>query len=192
MSPLNSRRIRLRSDGGLTVRLPAGERELLGSLPVELVRLLDELGDGPLPDPLKRLFPPAYPSDASSEAAYRNLVGADLLEAHRHALEVLADTADKSSLSKEQAEAWLTALNELRLVLGTSLQVTEESAEVVVHEERQVEWTYYHYLSFLLGEIVEELSKGLPSPDEDEDLPEDPWGEPPGGLRWDGTPLPDR
>ena len=41
--------------------------------------------------------------------------------------------------------------------------------------------------------MIDLLSDALPPPLDgaDEDVPDDPWGEPLGGLRWDGTPLPE-
>jgi hypothetical protein len=37
--------------------------------------------------------------------------------------------------------------------------------------------------------VVDALADILPPSSEDEGL-DDPWGEPPGDLRWDGTPVP--
>jgi hypothetical protein len=51
---------------------------------------------------------------------------------------------------------------------------------------------YYYYLSGLQTELIDFLSSWLPPPvpRADDLIPEDPWGEPLGGLRWDGTPQP--
>jgi hypothetical protein len=38
--------------------------------------------------------------------------------------------------------------------------------------------------------VVDALADILPPSREDDASLDDPWGEPPGGLRWDGTPMP--
>jgi len=119
---LERRRIERTGKGEIRLRPPRDERALLRSLPSQLRRLLAEAPDDPS---LERLFPPAY-DDAEDEADYRRLMGDELLEGRRRALRVVEETLDQDRLTKEQAESWLTALNDLRLVLGTRLDVTED------------------------------------------------------------------
>ena len=56
----------------------------------------------------------------------------------------------------------------------------------------QAEWIAYHYLGGLQSELIDILEGSLPDPvpGADDLVPDDHWGEPPGGLRWDGTPQP--
>lgn len=192
MSPRG--RISRNRRGGFEVRLPAEERALLASLPGQLERLLDSL-DGPAakpPEVLRRLFPVAYARDEAAEAAYTGLVRNELLEHRREALAVLAQTADATHLTDDEAEAWIAALNDLRLVVGTSLDVSEEPPEVSEDDPGYADWVCYSYLSLLQGELVDALSGTLPPPvpGADDEVPDDPWGELPGGLRWDGTERP--
>ena len=204
------RRIRASAKGGYDVRLPDDERALIGVLPGQLIAALaalgrasseeSSLGDPPqawrprleMPDELARLFPVAYPRDEEAQAAFAGLSGGDLLEHHRTSLELLVATSRATHLDEEQIEQWLAALNDLRLVLGTSLEVTEEREPPAANDPRLQEWICYDYLSFLLGEVVDALSGSLPPPvpGADAELPDDPWGEAPGDLRWDGTPRP--
>jgi uncharacterized protein DUF2017 len=109
--------------GEIELRLSRDERTLLASLAAELRAELD--GDTHNPS-LRRLFPPAYDDDAD-EQAYRELAGDSLLDGRRAALELLAETVDGDRLSAEEADAWLRALNDLRLVLGTRLDVQEDT-----------------------------------------------------------------
>jgi hypothetical protein len=152
----NERRIERAGDGGYVLRLAEGERALLRRLPAELRSLLEEVPDDP---GLRRLFPRAY-EDAQDEAAYRELMGNELLEGRRQALQVLAETAEAERLTGEQAQAWLTALNDLRLVLGTRLEVTDESLLEGLAEDdpRAPELALYAYLSWLQEQLVEALS----------------------------------
>jgi hypothetical protein len=183
-----------RTDRGFALSLSPVERALLSSIPAQLTEALAVVGesDEQLPGGLRRLFPAAYPTDASAEANYVSLVRADLVEHHRNALAVLARTASATRLTDDEAEAWLAALNDLRIVMGASLGVTEEMVEPSPDDSRYAEWLCYDYLTYLESLVVDSLAELLPRtpPTADGATPDDPWGDPPGGLRWDGTPVP--
>ncbi len=189
------RRIRQSRGGGYELRLTAEERALLTVLPGHLVSLLEDVGETPpgdLPDALRRLLPPAYTTDPEAERAYESMTRHDLLEHHRESLETMSATAKASWLDDEQLLAWLAALNDLRLALGSMLGVTEDETEPPVGGPHQAEWIAYLYLGGLQSELVDVLERTLPEPvpGADDLVPDDHWGEPPGGLRWDGTPRP--
>jgi Domain of unknown function (DUF2017) len=153
-------RIERTREGDFRLRLPPAERKLLRRLPAELRKLL---AANPADPDLRRLFPPAYEDDAD-EAEYRHLMRADLVEGRRQALRVLQETIDNDRLSLDEAEAWLTALNDLRLVLGTRLNVSEDT---LLHgldpsEPRARELALYAYLSGLQEELVAALG-GAPA-----------------------------
>jgi Domain of unknown function (DUF2017) len=106
---------------------------------------------------------PAYEDDAD-EAEYRRLMRTDLVEGRRQALRVFQETIDNGRLSLDEAEAWLTALNDLRLVLGTRLDVSEDT---LLHgldprEPRARELALHAYLSGLQEELVAALG-GAPT-----------------------------
>jgi hypothetical protein len=155
----SERRIERAGDGSYVLRLPEEERALLRFLPGDLRALLDAVPDDP---GLRRLFPHAY-DDERDEAAYRELMGNELQEGRRRALDVLAETAKAERLTGEQAQAWLTALNDLRLVLGTRLEVTDESLleDLTEDDPRAPELALYAYLSWLQEQLVEALSSEL-------------------------------
>lgn len=138
-----------RTRGGYRLRLPASERELLRALPAQLRDLL-ETGD----PALERLFPPAYPDDPERDREYRDLARADLIDGRRSALDIVEETIDADHLDEEQLEAWMRSLNDLRLVLGTRLGITEETAD---HAEKEP-FALYLYLGWLLEQIVEALA----------------------------------
>ena len=180
-------------NGGYDLHLPAEERALLASLALQLQSLLDEVPidqSSPIPTIARRLFPRAYSQDDSSEAAYSDLMRAELLDGRRSAAGILLETSERDHLDEAQLDAWLKALNDLRLVLGSSLEVTEVAGEIEPDDPRYSEWICYQYLTFVLGEVVDLLADGLDERDDQSELPDDPWGEPPGGLRWDGTDQP--
>ena len=147
------------ADGGVIMRLPAVERELLQQLRLELIVLLEtEPGD----PSLERLFPPAY-EDKRAEREYRRLMGEELLDGRRRALDVLEATAGQDELSAEEAEAWLTALNDLRLVSGTRLDVREDTFEdgLDLRDPRAQELAVYGYLTWLQDALVSAVSASL-------------------------------
>ena len=143
------------ADGGVELRLRPEERALLIGLTAELRTLLEGAAGDPS---LRRLFPPAY-EDEDEERAYRELTGESLLDGRREALELLARTADRDRLSAEEADAWLRALNDLRLVLGTRLNVQEDTfLEDLSDDPRAHALAVYGYLSWLQEQLVEALS----------------------------------
>ena len=146
-----------RRRGAVTTKVDAVEATVLASLVGELLELLaDEdptadqdplaalvglpAGDVRRPkDPgLARLFPDAYSGDSEQERAaaqeFRRYTEVDLRAGKRgNAQTVLAmlqpvqDAGGALVLTREQADAWLGTLNDLRLVLGTRLEVTEDT-----------------------------------------------------------------
>jgi hypothetical protein len=140
-------------EGGFRLRLSDGERELLRTLPGELRALLDSERDDP---GLRRLFPPAYDRDEEGEDEYRRLMADELLEGRRVALRLVEETAGRERLTAEELDAWLRALNDLRLVLGTQLDVTEETYETELDpaHPQAYELSVYAYLSWLQEQLV--------------------------------------
>jgi hypothetical protein len=133
---------------------------IVGDMARQVLGLLDG-GEG---QSLRRLFPPAYNPDAQTdytdyEAEYRRLMGGDLMARHREDIEVLLTTIDRPSLSDDEAEAWLRALNQFRLVLGTILDVQEDDEGLVAADDpRAPGFAVYELLNVLQGALLEELA----------------------------------
>jgi len=149
-------RVKRTRRGDFELRLSKQERTILRSLPGQLRELL---GTG---DPsLLRLFPPAYPEDPELDSEYKRLVRDDLMGQKQAAVEVMEATIDAKRLSEDQLEAWLGSLNDLRLVLGTKLEVTEESTPDIPEDDPNVHlYALYYYLGWLQEQVVEALSPG--------------------------------
>ena len=143
-------------DGSFKLRLDREERDLLRTLPTQLQELLKETPDDPS---LRRLFPPAS-DDEDVETEYRRFMADDLREGRLEAAAVMAATVDAERLSEEEVGAWLSTLNDLRLVLGTRLDVTEEldPSTVEPDDDRAPGLALYGYLSWLVEQIVEALA----------------------------------
>lgn len=120
--------MKLRGDS--TMHLDRAEAELLRQLVTEMQELLvaETAADDAV---VERLFPNAYESP-DDERAFRDIVGDDL---RRHKLDALTDVRSALgsggsatvTLSQDAATAWLTTLTDMRLAIGTRLDVTEET-----------------------------------------------------------------
>lgn len=145
------------AEGGYRLRLSDEERDLLRRVPAELRALLNT--DPADPD-LRRLFPPAYEDDAAGEDEYRRLMAAELLAGHREALHVVEETLEREWLGEDDAHAWLRALNELRLVLGTRLGVTEDlyGEDFDARHPQAADLAVYLYLTWLQEQLIEVLA----------------------------------
>jgi hypothetical protein len=138
-------------DGGVRLRFSPAERALLAAVASDLRAQLEDSFDDPS---FRRLFPPAY-DDAEHEKAYRDLAGDELLDGRREALELLAATARNDYLTAQEADAWLRALNDLRLVLGTRLDVQEDA---LLDQPQTPELALYGYLSWVQEQLVAALA----------------------------------
>lgn len=159
MSLFDRRPIRRSRSGSYTVDLGPDERAVLGSLPAQMREALDARDD----PSLRRLFPPAYasPEDSDKEEEYGRLMGDDLLAGHREALGVLESTASAPELTAGQLDGWLRALNSIRLLLGTRLEVGEDDD---TDPSASPAHALYHYLGYLQECGIEALS-GAHGPD---------------------------
>lgn len=155
------RRVKRTRSGEYAIRFPENERELIRTLPAQLRDLLVEETDDPS---LRRLFPPAYSDDDERNEEYRRLMQEDLLAKRLAAVEVMQQTADATRLDEEQLTAWMGAINDLRLVLGTRLDVTEDMYELGMADDdpRAPAFALYSWLGWLQEQIVEALSQSLP------------------------------
>ncbi|HEX6231428.1 MAG TPA: DUF2017 family protein [Actinomycetota bacterium] len=153
------RRVRRGRRGGFELRIPPGERDVLRALPAQLRSLLTE--EHPSPDPaMQRLFPPAYLDDLEAAREFAGVVRDDLVAERLRAIETMERTIDARRLSEDELGAWLATINDLRLVLGVRLGVSEESGPEDFEGDHASEQAFalYAYLSALEGEVVDALA----------------------------------
>ena len=149
------RGIQRQKDGTYRVELPEEERDVLASLPEQLREAL-EAGE----PTLYRLFPPAHADDDAVNEDYARLVGPGLVDGKLQALAELERTARATRLDEEELGAWLGALESLRLVLGTQLDVQDESYGAFDATDPDApRLALYHWLSWLQEEVVQALSE---------------------------------
>ncbi len=154
-----SRPIERTRRGEYRLRLSDQERQLLRALPAELLGLLAADPEDPA---LRRLRPSAYEDDPEAEDEFRRLMRDELAAERRDALLLLAGTASRDRLSAEELDAWLRALTDLRLALGTRLDVTEETyqRELDASDPNSYELAVFAYLSWLQEAAVEAAMDG--------------------------------
>ena len=141
--------------GEIRLRFADEERDMLREVAGELETLLVEDPDDPS---LRRLFPPAH-EDEELEREYRELTHGQLVGGRERALATMRQTAGRELLTAEEADAWLRALNDARLVLGTRLDLPEDVDwdEVDATDARAPELALYAYLSWIQEQLVEAL-----------------------------------
>lgn len=101
--------------------------------------------------------------DRDSAAALRSLHEPELLDLKSGVAGVLLDTCPPGggpvTLSLEQADAWLSALNDVRLALGTTLSVTEDMPDQLPDDDpRAPHLGIYHWLTWMQESLVAALT----------------------------------
>jgi Domain of unknown function (DUF2017) len=147
-------RVRRTRRGTYELRIPPEERDLLRTLPGQLRELL--AGADPVEDPvMRRLYPAAYLDDPEATREFDAIVRDDLTAERLRAIDTMAATIDASSLTEDELAAWLAAINDVRLVLGVRLHVTEESvSEDFADGPDAIAYATYSFLSYLEEEVV--------------------------------------
>ena len=168
--------------GGATARFTADEATLVRGLVSQVAELMGDEDSGspddleemlklsdsvrPPDDPvLARLLPDAYPDDAAAAGEFRryteNSLRAGKVAAARTLLATLPSDGGRVRLSGEDAQAWLRALNDVRLALGVRLEVTENWEEMVERlrpdDPRAAGLWVYDWLTVLQETLVEAL-----------------------------------
>jgi hypothetical protein len=152
-----NRRLLRRTRGGYELRLDGTERDLLRQLMGDLRALL--VAENTASDSaVARLFPPAYPEDLLQNLDFERGAGHGLLAERLAGLDQAVAALDAESPSEDQLMALLRSINDLRLVYGVKLDVTEETEPSDFDDERQ-RATFDLYM--WLGWIVQHLVEGL-------------------------------
>jgi hypothetical protein len=171
-----------RAPGGrVRLRIQAEEVAIVRLLVGQLLDLVGDTGaaaePGDMPDlrlsentsisddpVLARLFPDAYRDDDGASAEFRRYTEAGLRESKREAAQTVLRTlgeGGKVYLDAEEAQAWLRALNDLRLALGTRLEITEETLDQMGgfdwDDPRNAAYAAYDWLTYLQESLVRAL-----------------------------------
>ena len=88
----------------------------------------------------------------------------ELIEAKRDAIATVLSSlptgGGRVELTVPQAEAWLTAVNDVRLALGTALEVSEDMPEQLPPDDPRTDHLpVYHWLTWLQDSLVTVLMR---------------------------------
>lgn len=150
----------------LVARLEPAEAGIVGLLLDQLEQLLDADADDVGGDPvMARLLPDGHRSDPELAADFRELTEQGLRAGKADDLATVRASLPAGGgevrLDVEQAGAWLRTSNDLRLALGTRLDIAEDSQppeEIVDETDQQL--AVYYWLTALQGSLVDALVAG--------------------------------
>src|SRR5262249_28534830 len=116
----------------------------------------------PPEDPvLARLLPDAY-EDAEDAAEFRRFTEHDLRHKKLDQLKVLAGSLGGGGaiqLRPEDATAWMVALNDIRLALGTRLEITEDPDDAPADDDpARGLYEVYQWLTYLQDSLIDALA----------------------------------
>ena len=150
--------------GEIVARVDAAEAGVLGLLLDQLEQLLEaeDMSDDPV---VARLLPDGHRSDPEIAADYRELTESSLRSGKSDDLAIvratLPDGGGEVRLDPDQAASWLRTSNDLRLALGTRLDITEDTEppdEIADEQDQQL--AVYYWLTALQGSLVDALADG--------------------------------
>ena len=160
------RSFRATRGGEVVAHLDPAEAGIVGLLLDQLEQLLVADADDVAGDPvMDRLLPEGHRGDPDLAADYRELTESSLRSGKTDDLAVVRATLPEGGgevrLDREQAGAWLRSSNDLRLALGTRLEITEDTEppdEIADEQDQQL--AVYYWLTALQGSLVDALAAG--------------------------------
>ena len=146
---------------GFVFNIGSDERQMVARLLTELSQLL--MGESSDPR-LIRIFPPAYhlADDAEADAEYQRLMREELVASRLSGITTVNTALQGSGpVDEETMIAFIQAINGLRLVLGTMLDVDEDDDPDEIDEDGPLvgEHHLYNFLSWLLDWAVRALGE---------------------------------
>jgi hypothetical protein len=122
--------------------------------------------EAPADPVLARLLPDAYQDDGEAAAEFRKYTESSLREAKKYfaqtLLETLPPNGGRVKLSADQARDWLRALNDVRLMFGVRLEVTEDYeqqfASLDPEDPRVAAFQVYDWLGAIQDSLVRAIA----------------------------------
>jgi hypothetical protein len=158
---------------GASAGASASDDDALDKLLAEAVaaaEAAETAGEPPrIPDDpvLARLLPDAYQDDPAAAGEFRKYTESSLREAKKYFAHSLLDTLPPSGgrvkLTGDQARDWLRALNDVRLMFGVRLEVTEDFEEQLAslapEDPRIAAFEVYGWLGAVQESLVRALAR---------------------------------
>ena len=116
---------------------------------------------------LARLLPDAYADDPEAAGEFRKYTESSLREAKKYFAQTLLDTlppkGGRVRLTGDQARDWLRTLNDVRLMFGVRLEVTEDFEEQLAtldpKDPRFAAFEVYGWLGAVQESLVQALAR---------------------------------
>ena len=127
----------------------------------------EETPETPEDPVLARLLPDAYQDDPEAAGEFRKYTESSLREAKKYFAQTLLDTlppsGGKVKLTGDQARDWLRALNDIRLMFGVRLEVTEDFEEQLAalspQDPKVAAFEVYGWLGAVQESLVQALAR---------------------------------
>lgn len=142
---------------GVKLELLEGERDIL-------TQLIDDFREfvmsEDITDPaVARLFPSAY-AESEESAEFRKYSEPALRETKERDSALMRDSLERGNIvniSEAEFDSWLRGLNDLRLTLGTRLEITgdEFGGEIPDDDPRSFLYSLYGWLGWVQGSLLE-------------------------------------
>ena len=116
---------------------------------------------------LARLLPDAYQDDPEAAGEFRKYTESSLREAKKYFAQTLLDTlppnGGRVKLTGDQARDWLRALNDVRLMFGVRLEVTEDFEDQLAalspEDPKVAAFEVYGWLGAVQESLVQALAR---------------------------------
>jgi hypothetical protein len=145
-------------NGFFAINLPEADRQTLTGF----IDQLEQLLHADVQDPrLRRLFPVAYHDDPDRDAEYQGYMQEELQQSRLNSIAMTRDVlAQEEPLTEAQLHGFMMIINNLRLVLGTLLDVDESADTDDIEESDPLfgQAQLYGYLGWLLEWTVSAMT----------------------------------
>ena len=123
--------------------------------------------EAPADPVLARLLPDAYQDDPESAGEFRKYTESSLREAKKYFAQTLLETlpakGGRVKLNADQARDWLRALNDVRLMFGVRLEVTEDFEDQLAsldpEDPRLAAFEVYGWLGAVQESLVRAIAR---------------------------------
>ena len=127
----------------------------------------EETPETPEDPVLARLLPDAYQDDPAAAGEFRKYTESSLREAKKYFAQTLLDSlppsGGKVKLTGDQARDWLRALNDIRLMFGVRLEVTEDFEDQLAalspEDPKVAAFEVYGWLGAVQESLVQALAR---------------------------------
>jgi hypothetical protein len=152
---------------GSTVLADGGSTDIFDDLEKMFNETTAAPPEAPADPVLARLLPDAYQDDPEAAGEFRKYTESSLREAKKYFAQTLLETlpakGGRVKLSADQARDWLRALNDVRLMFGVRLEVTEDFEEQLTslnpQDPRVAAFEVYGWLGALQESLVRAMAR---------------------------------